>query len=110
MLFPLEPKPTSTFNHPAVKLYREICARKPNQVQREQIAETVGDSAKAIALYQEVLIQFMFEGRPPQRVDWTLERFVQALPPPPIVSTQTEELQTPTDEEIRIALGYHGPK
>lgn len=71
---------TSGHNHPAVALYRELCNRKPTSYQRQAIIETVGDSAPALALYREVLDQFMFEGRPPQRVDWTLERFVKALP------------------------------
>jgi len=78
--FPAAPAVPSTYRHPAVRAYREICHYKPNQIQRELIVNKVGDEARAVSLYIEVLTAFMAEGRPPQRVDWTLERFVEASP------------------------------
>src|SRR5690348_10310646 len=67
-------------SHPAVKLYREVCRLWPNQVQRAAIAECVGESMKALDLYREVLTQFMKEGQPKHRADWTIERFQKAQP------------------------------
>src|ERR1043165_7844893 len=65
-------------DHTAVKLYREVCRSTPNHVQRQQIANIVGDSAQSLALYRDVLTQFMNEGQPRYRADWTIERFEKA--------------------------------
>jgi hypothetical protein len=73
-------KPPSLYSHAAVALYRKVCKYKPNQLQRELIVETVGEGPSDVSLYKEILVQFMAEGRPPQRVDWTLERFIKAQP------------------------------
>ena len=61
-------------DHPAVKLYIDICRSTPNHIQRAAIVATV----KQLDLYEAVLRQFMLESRPPQRVDWTLERYQNA--------------------------------
>lgn len=60
--------------HPLVVAYRDICHSTPNAQQRRDIISTVTDAS----LWDCVLKQFMREGRPPQRVDWTLERYVKA--------------------------------
>ncbi len=54
----------------------------PNQVQRPQIVNGVGDAESDLELYREVLTQFMLEGQNKTRVDWTLERFAAAKPAP----------------------------
>lgn len=63
--------------HPAVVLYREICSYKPNDQQQVSIISLVTN----LDLYRDVLVQFMREGRPPKRVDWTLERYEEGLAP-----------------------------
>ena len=65
-------------DHPAVQLYREIVRLSLNSVQRGQVANAVGDSPASLSLYREVLVQFMSEGQPRQRADWTVERFQKA--------------------------------
>lgn len=83
-------------DHPAVKLYRNICHATPNHVQRAAIVAQVAN----LELYEAVLTRFMSEGRPAHRVDWTLERYnnEQSKVPPtrsqntaPVVETTPEE-------------------
>jgi hypothetical protein len=74
---PRKPQPRDpNLDHPAVKLYIDICHSTPNHVQRQAIV----DKVTKLDLYGEILRQFMTEGRPPHRVDWTLERYHNALP------------------------------
>jgi hypothetical protein len=90
-------------DHAAVKLYREVCHLWPNHVQRRQIAGAVGDSAKALALYREVLTQFMVEGQPKQRADWTVERFQKAQRlMEQQLATQSDNLVSPAAIKDRV--------
>lgn len=67
-------------DHPAVLLYREIVHLTPNHQQRVDIVVTVGPEGEyGLKLYEAVLRRFMGEGRPPKRVDWTLDRYEEAL-------------------------------
>lgn len=68
---PRDPK----LDHPAVQLYIDICHSTPNHCQRELIVAAI----TKLDLYEEILRKFMSEGRPPQRVDWTLERYENAI-------------------------------
>jgi len=71
-----QPPRDPNLDHPAVKLYIDICHCTPNHIQREAIIATV----EQLDLYEVVLRQFMMEGRPPQKVHWTLERYGNQLP------------------------------
>lgn len=81
-------------DHPAVMLYREICHVTPNHEQRKLIAESVVD----MDAYRGVLEKFMQEGRPPNRVDWTLERYTDNLSPPRDKKMTPEERRAREDE------------
>lgn len=72
--------------NPLVVAYREICHITPNAQQRADIIATVTDSV----LWDRVLKQFMREGRQPQRVDWTLERYGKAAAQPRTVYTSAD--------------------
>lgn len=74
---PRKPQPRDpNLDHPAVKLYLDICHSTPNHIQRAAIVAKV----TRLDLYDQILRQFMNEGRPRHRVDWTLERYQNALP------------------------------
>ena len=68
----------------AVVVYRDLCHLTPNHEQRKKIAGTVTDNN----LWYSVCEAFMAEGRPPQRVDWLLERYAKARGQP---ATETKE-------------------
>src|ERR1043165_5673128 len=88
-------------DHAAVKLYREVCRSTPNYVQRQEIAQVVGDSARSLAIYRDVLTQFMNEGQPRYRADWTIERFGKAFMAE-LASSHTDSAFSP--DEIRARL------
>lgn len=81
-------------DHPAVKLYIDICHSTPNHFQRELIVGTVTQ----LDLYEEILRKFMSEGRPAQRVDWTLERYRNNLPANPH-ETHAQKIEVPISPE-----------
>jgi hypothetical protein len=73
-------------DHPAVQLYREICRLTPNVVQRREIVVTVdwgkgilGSPKRALEHWEGTLKKFMLEGRPPQRVDWAMDRYEERV-------------------------------
>ena len=67
-------------DHPGVKLYREIVRLTPNWIQRRDIALTVHvDTPGELSLWEQIVTQFMREGRNPKRVDWICDRFETAL-------------------------------
>jgi hypothetical protein len=83
-------------DHPAVKLFIDICHSTPNHVQRAAIVAQV----KQLDLYKAILIKFMNEGRPAHRVDWTLERYGNAQPKlQPANTTTTNTFDTSPEEE-----------
>lgn len=88
-------------DHPAVKLYIDICHSTPNHIQREAIAAAV----KKLDLYEEILRQFMLEGRPPQKVNWTLERYTNAMAdrgrPKPVDAPRSTLISTEEEAWIR---------
>lgn len=106
---PRKPKPRDpNLDHPAVKLYIDICHSTPNHIQRAAIV----DKVQKLDLYKEILVQFMKEGRPPHRVDWTIERYQNNLPPAIARSTSPTASEgspiSPEEEawmQKRIGLG-----
>lgn len=85
-------KPT----HPAVALMRRVTGRQPNPAQRAAIEREVDD----LATWQAVLEQYALEGRPPNRVDWMLERYRAAAAR---ASPQPEPArETPDERQARL--------
>lgn len=97
-------------DHPAVKIYQKICGRPLNALQQIEVVNTVQDAQ----LYERVLIQFMLETRPVERVDWTLERYREQLPATTtIVAAESDHWQSLSEaeqqQECRDRLGYEEP-
>jgi hypothetical protein len=78
----------SNLDHPAVKLYRDICHITPNHVQRREIVVTINWAKEEVCFgtdeqrlksavnnWEGVLRKFMLEGCNPKRVDWAIDRF-----------------------------------
>jgi Bacteriophage replication protein O len=59
----------------AISICREIIVRQPQPHQRKLIAEQVAD----LNTWRQILEQYAAEGRPPNRVDWMLERYHNAM-------------------------------
>jgi hypothetical protein len=73
-------------DHPAVKLYREVCHLMPNWFQRKEIVTTVNwgteqlkSTERALSVWKGILERFMLEGCNPKRVDWAMDRFEQRI-------------------------------
>jgi len=75
--------------NPAIVIYRDHCRLTPNHEQRKAIAEKI--RGPDLTLWRDLCAAFMQEGRPPQRVDWLLERYENARASPPEVKQETRE-------------------
>jgi hypothetical protein len=83
----------ANLDHAAVRAYRDICHSTPNALQRADIVAAVGD----METWEDILRQFMREGRPPHRVDWALERYgkVAGTHGQPVARQQAERASLP---------------
>jgi predicted transcriptional regulator len=85
----------------AVVVYRDLCRLTPNREQRKLIAGCVTDNN----LWFKVCEQFMAEGRPPQRVDWLLERYVKARGQPALETKEEKQERLRRQYEERAKNG-----
>jgi hypothetical protein len=55
-------------DNPAVRLYREVIHLQANYLQREEIAERVGESETCLRLWRATLTEWMLRGNNPKNV------------------------------------------
>lgn len=104
-----EPRYRVAAHSAAVRLCRELTGRSPNAAQRAEIAAQVRDLDR----WRAVLTEYALEGRPPNRVDWMLERYhgrgaARDGPPGAFVLTPelVAEMEGISVEEARGRLAY----
>jgi len=90
-----------TMIHGAVIIYRDTFQKTPTPEQRRLITERVDD----FKVWYQVCEQFMSEGRPPQRVDWLLERYVKARGQPAIETKEAKQERLRRQYEERAKNG-----
>jgi hypothetical protein len=104
---PRKPQPRDpNLDHPAVKLYIDICHSTPNHVQRQAIV----DKVMQLDLWEQILKQFMLESRPAHRVDWTLERYANATADrgrPTVDGLRSTVISPDEDAWMRRRVGLH---